>query len=147
MFDITENTFLDNGICKYEDEWGNNLFMKRKGDGFVAKLRFADENVKAKPLYYDPHQDPPIDGAYLHLDFLDGRNRDDEELTNAIRGFTEIVQRWIRMLSDIILFGADNEMVKNANPGMTEQGAWETKVMLLQQYEELAPVMESIFGM
>ena len=50
MFDILDNKFLENNTCKYIDEYQNTAFFKRTESGFVAKLRFADKNIKASPM-------------------------------------------------------------------------------------------------
>ena len=104
-YSLKKNTFAQDGICIYEDGFGNTVFCKNESDDagyrFTAKLRFADENVKAEPLHISIPMVDDSEGANLHLDFLDGKEHGGEDIQGAIEMYTFIVQRWIDLMYDI----------------------------------------------
>jgi hypothetical protein len=50
MFKLTDNKLIEEGYCKYEDNFGNKLFIKKEDLSFTAKLRFKREGITAYPL-------------------------------------------------------------------------------------------------
>ena len=145
MFQLTLNRFLDDGVCKYADECGNTLYFRREEDGFVAKIRFCDKNVKSKPLYIKVPVKEGDDGWYLHLDYLNNAVPS-EEVLSGIDGFTQIVNRWIAMLTCIKYVGIDNAFYMNADNKATENDIIRKKMSMISEYEELFPVFDAIFS-
>lgn len=47
MFKLTDNKLIEEGYCKYEDNFGNKLFIKKEDLSFTAKLRFKREGITA----------------------------------------------------------------------------------------------------
>lgn len=138
---IKKNDFLNQGIVIYEDSYGNSVFMKREfGDnkeGFVAKLRPADKNVKAESIHVSvPVADDEM-GTNLQLHFLDGQQHNGEDMSSAIRMFTEVMQRWINIMYDIRFMQTDNKMLLRANQNLSEEDVCRYKLMQLGEYEEL----------
>ena len=108
---LRKNNLMQNGICIYEDQFGNSVFMQKEDDkkdgtsSFVAKLRFSDKSIKAEPLKVTiPVKDDEM-GTMLHLDFHEGQ-RTGEDIDSAIDMYTKIVQRWINLLYDIAILKA-----------------------------------------
>ena len=145
MFNLVQNSFLDDGICKYEDGSGNSVFMKRKDKGFVAKLRFSNSAIKANPITYDPDNIPDADGENMHLEYPAGTDINAPEVTTAVQDFTVIVQRWIEMLADIVYSGVDNRIAMELFNGAPDTDIWKDKMSRLSQYEELSPAIKSVF--
>ncbi|MCR5671455.1 MAG: hypothetical protein K6G10_10655 [Butyrivibrio sp.] len=132
---LKKNTLMENGICIYEDLFGNTVFMQKKGDddktSFVAKLRFKNEKIKAQPLYITIPVSDDEKGTMLHLDYLDGAEKSGEDIDSAIKMLTQVVQRWINMMYDInaMKIGVDSE--KTAKERLES----------LSEYEELSDLV------
>lgn len=146
MFELTENRFLNDGVCKYRDEYGNGIFMKRKGDSFTGKLRFYNEDVRMDPLTFHPGDAAEQKGVVVNVDYKGNVNRNSADIVNGISGFTNIVQRWVNMFSDIAMFQTDNTILAQAYPDISSKDIWNNKLSRISQYEELKPMLESIFG-
>ena len=150
MFTISKNTFADNGICKYSDEYGNTVFMKRKGSGgFTGKLRFYDKRIIIEPIYYDPGEENSLDGTHLNIEHPSDIKLDSPEIQTAISGFTKIVQRWIRMLSDISVFSNANLTAYGNNTGISKDSVKEYYRQCLSrmsEYDELSATINTIFS-
>ena len=148
MFKLSSNEFIDKGICKYIDAYGNTAFMKRTSDGFTAKIRFANSNIKASPLniLVPPVAENGEDGTYLHLDYLDGIDHNTDDVNAGISEFTELIQHWIQMLYDIKFMDFNNNILKRANTNASLEDIYMHKISLLQQYEELVPFLSSVFN-
>ncbi len=144
MFRLTTNRFLTEGMCKYEDEHGNRLFVKRNDDGFVAKLRFSDPSVKAQPLYVALPVKEGTKGQYLHIDYHDGSKKATPDVGDAIQGFMEIVNRWIKMLDAVTFMQINPEIVKKFNPKASEKDIANYKLMQIKEFEELIPAVSYI---
>lgn len=148
MFDITKNEFLEKGICRYTDEFGNAAFLKRKGEqSFVAKIRFSNSNVKASPLEIDLplKQDNEDSGGYLHIDYRNDVDTNSKDIQDGILNFTNLVQRWISMLMDISFFGCDNKILMKIDKNVTEEMVYQQKLGYLSQYEELNSFISTVF--
>lgn len=148
MFQINSNQFITNGICKYEDEYGNTAFFRRDNEKeFTARLRFHNKNVQASSLHITlpiPENDKN-GGIYMKLDYLDGIPHEDEDITEGISEFTALVQKWISMLMDIQYMECNNGFLMKANEGVSIEDIYFHKLNLLSQYEELKPVLSAIF--
>ena len=143
MFSLVKNEFLDKGICRYEDEYGNSVFMKRNGQCFVGKLRFFNKNVKLDPVRYDPCNRSESGGFNTSIKFPEGVNIDDDDIKGGIDGFTAIVQRWVCMVSDISMFSSAQvgmAATDSMYPGMTAEDVWKDRMTALTQYDELTPL-------
>lgn len=133
---LRKNTLMRDGICIYEDEYGNSVFMQKDTTkdysfDFVAKLRFKDKNVKAKPLNISiPIKEGDEDGAMLHLDYLDGVEHSGEDIDSAIEMYTLIVQRWINLMYDMVAL--------KPSLAMHDEGRAKECLEKLAEYEELS---------
>ena len=141
MFELKTNELMKKGVCRYIDQHGNTVFMKRKGKGFVGRLRFMDKNVRLSPVEYDPMNVSSEGGFRLKIDYLDGRGCRTESVNDGISGFAEILQRWVSLVAEIADFRVDGEC-SDPEKGRRE---WGGKLAALTQYEELEPVMSLIF--
>lgn len=147
MFNITENSFTDRGVCKYTDEHNNTAFFRRTDDGFVGRLRFADEKVTAAPVAVKIPVIDDTEGTKLHLEYLDGKEHKTVDVLMGINGFTELIQRWIYMLYDIKSMEMDNSLLLKVNEcnNITLEDVYMQKLAILEQYEELIPFLQAIF--
>lgn len=148
MFRLIDNRFLNDGICRYKDEYGNILFLKRGEEhNFVASIRFANKNVTASPVYIEvPIVNP--EGTMLHLEYKDGiDHQEDEDVKCAISGCSDIITKWINMMYDLIFSVADAGFITKANDGRvsTEDIAKE-KFARLSQYEELSQAINQVMA-
>ena len=145
---IKRNDFLSQGIIVYEDTYGNSVFMKREQEkdreGFVAKFRPSDKNVKAESIHVGVPIKSTDEGTMLHLDYLDGVIHDGEDVKAGISMFTELVQRWINLMYDIRFMQSNNKFLLRTNDGCTEDDICRFKLMQLGQYEELKAIMELV---
>lgn len=137
MFSLTKNSFLKDGTCKYTDEYGNSVFVKRDGQKFVARLRFGDKSVVAEPLYYDPFSAGKDDGAFINIKYPSGTPHDREDLAAAVQGLIMIVQRWIGLLTAIDSLQTNNHII-GQGCGMSDEEVARKKLRLIFQYEELS---------
>lgn len=145
MFTLTDNRFLSDGVCRYTDEYGNTVFMRRDGKKFAARLRFKDERVQADILHYDPDAVGEEDGGYINITCSNGASRKSEDVSMGIQGFTMIVQRWIGLLSVVSFMETDNRILGGIY-GKTPEEVAREKASKLMQYEELAPIGEFLFA-
>ncbi|MBP3279392.1 MAG: hypothetical protein J6M44_10600 [Butyrivibrio sp.] len=129
---LRKSNLMGDGICIYEDQYGNSVFMKKEdskdsGEEFVAKLRFKDKSIKAKPITVTvPVKDDEM-GTMLHIDYLEGEKAGDE-IDSAIDMFTKVMQRWINLMYDIAMLRA---------PSSGEADA-KARLEKLSKYEELS---------
>ena len=153
MFELTNNNFSnpEKQSCKYKDEYGNTCYMRRSESGIVAKLRFADKRVTAPSLEisFPPKDDEfgvyltlSCDGEEVGQEFLDNLS---DDISTGIQGFTEVLQRWMQMLYDIKFLEFDNSILLGANEGMTIDDVYREKFDRISHYEELAPVVDTVF--
>lgn len=151
-YKLIENEYATKGKCIYEDDYNNRLYVFKKentsikGLCFVAKIRFNNKFVKANPITVNvPLND--TNGANLHLDFLDGVDRtDDEDVKSGIQMTTEIIQRWIMMMMDILFLNIHPELNQQLYPGADEESIAKQKIENLLVYEELNGVVNGVMG-
>lgn len=159
MFSLIENRFVNEGICKYEDENGNRLFMKRTDDGFVAKLRFANKDISADPFYVTIPLPDGYNGQNIRLNFLNKPQLSampaadpviPQDVNDAISCFHPVVTRWISMLSGMKCLETDNSLIaryyNDKNPGekITGEDIAKNKLAFLGQFEELSELISVI---
>ena len=144
MFQLTKNNLIESGKCWYEDEFGNKAIMIRNEQGFSGKLRFANTCVTAQPIQVNiPSGD--VKGVDMHLDYSNNSSMDDDSVIKGIDGFTVLVQKWVDMSHDIMLLGTDNTLLTNIDKKLTSEDIYAYKINLLQHYEEVYPLLQSIF--
>lgn len=153
MFKIKENELLTTGICKYKDENGNTVFIRRwlntkDEDGFTAKLRFKTHPVKvsvfetAYPLDYEKYPK----GLPLKLDYPSGYDISKPEITTVLKAFSDLIVHWNSMLGGIKLLECDNKILMKQYPEMkSEEEIQKAKINNLYQYEELSELLKMIF--
>ncbi len=148
MFRLIDNRFLNDGICKYRDEYGNVLFLKREEEhNFVASLRFANKIVTASPVYIEvPVVNPK--GTMLHLEYKDGvDHQEDEDIKCAILGSSDIITKWINMMYDLIFSAADANFITKVNDGrVSAEDIAREKFSRLSQYEELSQAINQVMA-
>jgi hypothetical protein len=154
MFRINQNDFLTQGRVTYIDDCGNTAFFKRDADKpfkFVGKIRFANKNVSAEPMYVEvPIPDGTL-GDTLRMKYKDGIDHHlDADIAEGIDGFTVLVNRWIDIMYDIIHSTIDQNMLigylKDSAPGLTDEDVAREKMSRLSLYEELHPAIKAAFG-
>lgn len=134
MFKLANNLYTKNGRCIYEDENNNSIFAKRTDNGFVIKLRFKNDKIKTKPLYIDIPLKNEDEGTSLHVDypsFIDY----EKEVSTVIASFTDIVNRWINMVYDM--------MILESHKGM-DVGILNSDIEKLKEYEEMEDIISAI---
>lgn len=144
MFHLTKNEFVAYGKCWYQDEFGNKAIMIRNDIGFKCKLRFVNTNVTAQPIQVNVPSGN-AEGVNMHLDYTDNSYMDDISVAKGIEGFTELVQKWVDMLHDVLLLGTDNTPLHAVDKNLTDQDIYAYKINLLQRYEEIYPLLQSVF--
>lgn len=144
MFHLTKNEFVAYGKCWYEDEFGNKAIMIRNEQGFKGKLRFVNTCVTAQPIQVNIPSGDEM-GVNMHLDYSGDSSMNDDSVTEGIDGFTELVQKWVNMFHDILLLGTDNALFNNIDKKLTSEDIYAYKIYLLQRYEEVYPLLQSIF--
>lgn len=136
MFKLTDNNFAISGICRYKDEHGNEIKVERQDDdGFVAKIKFMNADVKADLLHFKAVYPLEEKGAYINMKYANGATGQEPDVVAGVSGFTEIVQRWIRMMYDIKNFSSSNS-----------KHTWNSKLSRLMEYEELEPILNPVFA-
>ena len=146
MFDLTKNLFLENNKCWYKDEYGNTAIIIRREAGFTAKIRFVDKTVSAPPLQVNVPAKEGENGAFLKLNYLDGKDNKGVDVSGGIDNFTKLIQRWIDMLYDISFLSTNNAFLQKANENVSEEDIAQYKMQLIGNYEELKPVLNAVFG-
>lgn len=152
MFKIKKNTFVTDGICKYEDENGNTMFFKRwinrKKDGFTAKLRFKD--IPIKVASYDAEY--PIDyeanpkGFKVNLEYPSGYDITQKEVQEVLAAFSNMIVHWDSMIHAIKMLECKDDLLLKAHPELqNEENVQKAKYNNLLQYEELTPIISQIF--
>lgn len=138
MFTLTENDILKDFSCRYEDECGNKLRMARKGAGFYARVKFANENVTLPAVHVNFPLDKSEDGLNVRLNFADDIDHSkDADVLTAVSGLSAMISRWIRLIGDVLDYdiarqgGADEETTKEI-------------LSSLGQYEELKGIIQSV---
>lgn len=145
-FILTENKFLEQGICKYIDKYGNTAMIKRTGDtDFTAKIRFANKGVKAGRIVVKVEDIANGKaGENLHLEFANKESIEKEDITESITAFTALIQHWIDIFLDLrFSFCKNEDKLLLANPGASVNDVYSYKLELLSQYEEMQPFFES----
>ncbi len=144
---LKKSAFYQEGICIYEDNYGNSVFCQREESDrpneqkFKARLRFADKDVKADTLHITV---PVIDGSEgqsLHLDYKPGTDLDREDIQAGIKLYTFSVQRWIDIMYDILFSRADSSILQQANPGASKEDVAREQLSRLSEYEELNDIV------
>ncbi len=134
MFKLVKNLYTENGRCTYEDEKNNSVFVKRTEEGFVIKLRFADKNIKAKPLYVNIPIKNEEKGSSLHIDYpsyIDYM----AVIEPVVNLFTDLVNHWINMVYDMLIL----ESHKGMDPAILS-----TDIEKLKEYEELQGLVSAM---
>lgn len=140
MFEITYNDFVNSGVIRYEDEYGNKAIMTRIDGGFRAKIRFNDKKVRAQMLEIQVPVKDDISGTTLHVDYLDGHKHENADVTNGVSAFSKLIQHWISMLYDVNFLNFDTKMFKKFDQLAVAQ----YKMGNLMQYEELVPYVKQV---
>ena len=147
---LEKNNFLERGVCTYSDTYGNKVVARRedsdKGEKFCIRLKFADENVKAAPLYVTVPITDGSTGQMLHLDYCDGAVHNGPDIDSAVEMYTFLLQRWIDLMYDINFVHADPKYLLRANEGATMADVAYTKYTYLSKYEELSELIKVIDG-
>jgi len=144
LFVLSDNNFLERNTCNYIDEFENTVFIKRTEKGFVAKLRFATDGIKAEPLNVELWGVEKKDGDILKLHFTNRELLGKKSVIGGQYNFSVLINYWIRMLNDIKLLDFNESILLNANPKMTREDIAKAKYDLISQYKELGPLMRLV---
>ncbi|MBO4847146.1 MAG: hypothetical protein J5525_12750 [Lachnospiraceae bacterium] len=151
MFTIDKNEFLSSGKCWYKDEFDNTAFLKKEDNVIVGKLRFANKNVNVEPLRleFPLNETEGILLAYKGDSFSYLRSTNDD-LTSVYTGqnnFTELVKVWIGLYYAIQTYTTPNEVLMELDPNLKEKDdVYRAKLALIEQYEELKPLLNNVFN-
>lgn len=153
MFTIVKNTFINDGICKYEDEHGNTMFFKRwiysrNEEGFTAKLRFKAHPIKvasyeaAFPIDYEKNKQ----GFKINMEYPKGYDLTQESVQNVLAEFSNMIVHWDSMIHAIKLLECNNKLLMKQYPeAKSEEEIQVAKINNLYQYKELNSFIEKIF--
>lgn len=151
MFTIEKNEFLGSGKCWYRDEFGNTAFFKKEDNTIVGKLRFANENVSVEPLKIEfPLNE--TDGVLLaykgdSFSYLQSTDDDLESVHMGQNNFTKLVKVWIGLYYAIQTYTTPNEVLMELDPNLKEKDdVYRAKLALIEQYEELKPLINEVFN-
>ena len=134
MFKLAKNLYTQNGRCIYEDEHGNSLFVKRTEKGFVVKIRFDNEAIKAKPLYINIPIEDDVSGISVHVDYPSVVDYS-TFVEPIVMGTSEIINRWIGMVYDMMIL----ESHKGMDPIILRED-----IERLKEYEEMEELITAI---
>lgn len=135
MFKLTKNLYTKNNTCTYEDEFANSVFIKRTESGFVSRLRFANENIKAKPIETKIPLDDDFEGADMHLDYRSDVDLESIDIASAIEDYTRLINYWIDLIYDM--------KILESHKGMDE-AIYKQDLEKLSSYEEMTEVLKSL---
>lgn len=162
MFKIKENDFLNNGKCKYEDENGNTILMKRfsdyeEQDGFTARIRFKDGHIIVKPDKIEYPLNRENGGLSLVLETPVGYQVTQED-SSILQEYADKVLYWDDMIYAIKMLQCENEYLKNLLSdnaddeeerkkieNMNEDDIAEYKLKALSKFEELKDIISMVF--
>lgn len=138
MFSIEKNNIPEIFECYYKDEYDNRAHLKRENAGFYMRLKPADKNVSVPVIHVKFPIDRETGGMNMKLLFLDKVNHtNDPDIKAMVKGAGELLNRWIRLVSDTALLGYDRELFHVNDP---EEFA-KLQLEALTGYEELNRVM------
>lgn len=133
----------------------------------MAKLRFADSRIKAAPMNIDAEKvlRDGLLGDMLHLDYSPDSEIDSEIVNSAIQSFTELIQYWISLFSDLRFSWTNNDVllmqlksdldsdeftwfteVEGDRSKATIEDIYQYKYNLLKKYDELAPILDKVLS-
>jgi hypothetical protein len=146
MFELTKNEFVTKGVCKYEDECGNKVFMKRDGKTeFVAKLRPRTAGIYIDEIHMDAFDN--VNGVNLSIKTDFPSQGVDEDTKKGIEGFVEIIKHWREMLA-VVSHVVNSDVLDNAAKGEDNRKAFDlirANVTMLNEYAELKPAIQKLF--
>ncbi len=146
MFELTKNEFVTKGVCKYEDECGNKVFMKREGKTeFIAKLRPRTEGIHIGEIHMDAFYN--VNGVNLSIKTDFPSQGVDEDTKKGIEGFAEIIKHWRDMLavvSQVVNSDAADNAIKGED-NKTDFDLIRTNLVMLNEYVELKPAIQKLF--
>lgn len=137
MFEIEENRYMKDNSCKYTDEHGNRAYMQLRKDKIVAKLRFSNPNIKADVMYIDFPPKDDEEGKDIHVNYKNKNVLNEKSVNDAFKNFTQLINYWIHMVSDIRLLQADISILMSANPDKTIEEINQYRLSKLSLYNEI----------
>lgn len=143
MFELKQNELLKTNRCKYTDEHDNSALIIREPKKIVAKLRFADGNIKAAPLVIQF----PLDGRggdNLNLSYPAGYDLQKEDVKAALSNFASLVSYWINLQQDLALLEAGAWLFKSTSPDATDEDVAKYKLERLTKYDELKDIVMAV---
>lgn len=143
MFKLVKNTYVDNGKCWYEDEYGNSAFVKRIDNGFTAKIRFADKEFAAEPVTIEIPIKDDENGLFLKMNVGDDKLHDNENVWAGIDNFRMLIHRWINMSYEIQGFTVSGLLKDEMDEGDIAD-LYSQKLSGLKTFEELKPTIDGI---
>lgn len=162
MFVVTENTFTNNDVVKYEDEYGNRLRITGAKDGktLSAKIRFApqisDAKVDVVRLTY-PMQAEGI-GYNVKTPVEDINEKPAPllpEAYDALLEMTGIINKWIEISSllnaltshDMNKIASIMSKINDGDVDFTLMEITEFLLTCLNDYEEMQPFVKLYVAM
>ena len=147
MYKKTKNDFMSNGVCKYEDEYGNSAFLKRTNTGFTARLRFKRKGIKTEAVnIFVPARDNVMNGVSLPISYTNESDSEEEDVVYGINAFAKLLQHWIDMIYEINFFSTNNNFILNSNPGLTSDDVNNYKLNEIAKYEEVLPIINTVLS-
>ena len=145
MFHLTENHFLSNNYCLYEDDDGNRAKVIRAEGKFIVRIKFIDERVKAHGLAVPTPVPADFKGVHFKIDTSGGKRHDDPDVVSVCRATGDLISHWIDMISDIDLMDMNPAYFrKEDGSSPTAEEVARHKFSRLAEYEELSELCSSI---
>lgn len=134
MFELFENHFLTFGRCRYKNENGDIILMKRTDNGFVGVIKFKDKRYVHKPLYVSIPLPNDFQGVNIDIRYPKASETSRDFVNHTAFQFGEIVNHWISLIYDIKLFE------RNKSSSVIEKKKF---IHSLRQYAELRDLTET----
>ena len=136
-FKLTDNHFIQSGVCYYRDEFGNEIRITRQPDGFAVKPIFANKIVTAPGIFVKYPIPEGEKGVHLKMNYSDFVNLEAPDILSMQKGLIALIDRWINLMSDIALLDINDRVIMEKNPGSTLEDAQHFKITRLSVYEEM----------
>ena len=147
MFKLTDNKLIEEGYCKYEDNFGNKLFIKKEDLSFTAKLRFKREGITAYPLKISYPPKNGETGLDFKYDYVKGTDLNAEDVQSGLKSFSLMCQHWFDMMNIISMLSLNDEIIAKSLgiPPEQKDAISQYKLRKLAESPELVKQLNSVF--
>ena len=146
MFKLTKSDFINTGICRYKDEHGNKLFIRREEKGFIVRMLFSRDGVSIKDIHIKVPDEELVTAAGLNVVLTPANAQSFADVYEGLNDMIHIVIRWYNMIQDINFLNiSDDWLIKLAHDengiNICKEDARRYKMQPLMEYEELRNIL------